>query len=326
MWILETLPNRGDTSPEPRQGHSAVIYKDTLIIFGGRQRGNQRGRSYLNDLWEYNLQSCEWKSMDSAVGSPSPRHNHTAVVYEDSMYIYGGQDERGYCNNLIRFEFASSTFTSVNNPLEHNGRHSHTAVLYQNTMIVFGGRTQMHPATFDNNILVYHFDTGTWTALQKKIPLKPHGRSYHTAVVFEDKLLVHGGYFWDGNEQYFSDLWLFDLQELVWKEILPVGVVPHGRNRHKMVLYNEVEHQYQLFIFGGNFMDGRGDEFLNDAWILSIDTGGETHHYSWQNLSFDREIPCRGHHSMLLYKNSIVVMGGECQRIRFNDVFLFKPD
>ena len=41
----------GDKVPPKRAGHSAVRYKDSMFVFGGKDEENNK----LNDLWEFNL-------------------------------------------------------------------------------------------------------------------------------------------------------------------------------------------------------------------------------------------------------------------------------
>jgi N-acetylneuraminic acid mutarotase len=43
----------GSVSPPKRAGHSAILYGDSMIIFGGKDEENNK----LSDLWEFNLSS-----------------------------------------------------------------------------------------------------------------------------------------------------------------------------------------------------------------------------------------------------------------------------
>ncbi len=47
----EIIQPMGTTLPPKRAGHSAVIFGDSLVIFGGKDEDNNK----LNDLWEFNL-------------------------------------------------------------------------------------------------------------------------------------------------------------------------------------------------------------------------------------------------------------------------------
>jgi len=41
---------------------------------------------------------------------PTPRHSHSAVVYEDSMYVFGGYDGH-YRNDFYRFNFVTGNWS-----------------------------------------------------------------------------------------------------------------------------------------------------------------------------------------------------------------------
>ena len=47
----EFVQSLGDRVPPKRAGHSAIIYKDSMFVFGGKDEDNNK----LNDLWEFNL-------------------------------------------------------------------------------------------------------------------------------------------------------------------------------------------------------------------------------------------------------------------------------
>jgi len=37
--------------------------------------------------------------------APSPRHSHSAVVWKNSLFIFGGSASKGVCAGLHRFDF-----------------------------------------------------------------------------------------------------------------------------------------------------------------------------------------------------------------------------
>ena len=53
-------------------------------------KGGFDGRSRVADLYGFNTNSRIWQAIIPIAGSPpSPRHSHSAVVYQSSMYVYG---------------------------------------------------------------------------------------------------------------------------------------------------------------------------------------------------------------------------------------------
>src|SRR5690606_24937924 len=63
-----------------RFGHTGILYKNNVYIFGGRNFG-----LYLNDLLIYNLDTNTIKRYETNL---NPRIYHKAVLYENEMYIF----------------------------------------------------------------------------------------------------------------------------------------------------------------------------------------------------------------------------------------------
>jgi hypothetical protein len=67
--------------PEPRAGHSASIYKDLLVIFGGKNEENEK----LNDLWAFNFTNLTWEQYQGNLppvdNIPIPRSGHSSSIH-----------------------------------------------------------------------------------------------------------------------------------------------------------------------------------------------------------------------------------------------------
>jgi len=83
------LSNTG--APSPRDRHIAAVYENELFIFGGFD-----GHARVNDMHAFNLETNIWRIVNPPADNfpPSPRHSHTAVVYKESLYCFGGYDGR----------------------------------------------------------------------------------------------------------------------------------------------------------------------------------------------------------------------------------------
>jgi len=91
--------------PSRRFGHSGVVHaaSNRLIIFGGWD-----GRDTLNDLYEYNMETREWRKMETRGISPPHRYRHTAVIYGDNMFVFGGVDKtHSRFNDLQRLDLGT---------------------------------------------------------------------------------------------------------------------------------------------------------------------------------------------------------------------------
>mgnify|MGYP000885029317 CR=1 FL=1 len=86
-----------------RQGHTALEYHKSVIIFGGEKNFNHsmRVRECLNDTRSYNPEKNEWKFHKCMGHILEPRRSHSACIHEKHMLIYGGVSQYGrYLNDI----------------------------------------------------------------------------------------------------------------------------------------------------------------------------------------------------------------------------------
>ena len=115
--------------PISRKGHTAVVYEDRMLVYGGYQ--DMRGS--LGELWEFSfsrdkfiyfltislnnenyfelfLDSHSWKMIHSSRAKksseviPPERHSHTAVVFDQGMWVYGGMTDLAERSDLWRLD------------------------------------------------------------------------------------------------------------------------------------------------------------------------------------------------------------------------------
>ena len=92
-WSL--VDNYGDI-PGVRMGHSASLYKgDKLLVYGGENEH----REYLSDIVILNLKTFHWIQPDVRGPVPKGRARHSAVIYEDKLFIIGGLS--GEANTIL---------------------------------------------------------------------------------------------------------------------------------------------------------------------------------------------------------------------------------
>eukprot|EP00986_Skeletonema_menzelii_P020313 scaffold30816_cov171-Skeletonema_menzelii.AAC.1 len=107
--------------------------------------------------WKLHIQakSCtprvKWELL-SVPPSFQPRHGHTAVAIDDSIFIGGGFSQRRL-NDLWRFDYLSNTWTNLNaSPLgNHPAIHRQAAVLGPWGLLSYGGLKQ-RSGTRTNNV------------------------------------------------------------------------------------------------------------------------------------------------------------------------------
>lgn len=92
-----------------RASHSAASYNDKFYVFGGQDDDNNK----LDDLWEFDTASGQWKQIQIAEGALKPlaRSGHSAVTHGTKMYIFGGILElTKELNDMVVFDFNTMKF------------------------------------------------------------------------------------------------------------------------------------------------------------------------------------------------------------------------
>lgn len=124
--------------PSRRFGHSGVVHEATnrLIVFGGWD-----GRDTLNDLFEYSFVTNEWRKMETKGNSPPHRYRHTAVIFGDNMFVFGGVDKtHSRFNDLQRLDLVTNTWSEVcTTGSIPSSRTFHRAVVVDSKMYLLGG-------------------------------------------------------------------------------------------------------------------------------------------------------------------------------------------
>ena len=75
------------SEPNIRFGHTAVVHKSLMYVFGGWD-----GTETLDHLNAYDLEKNVWLEFQGMKGSIKGRYRHSACATQNSMYIVGGID------------------------------------------------------------------------------------------------------------------------------------------------------------------------------------------------------------------------------------------
>ena len=181
FWQLLSNNN----APSPRDRHVAVVFENSLYVFGGFD-----GLARVNDMHSYDLELNEWRSVVIAAGAPpSPRHSHAAVIYHESMFVFGGYDG-SYRNDFHEFDFSQRIW----HPVQPGGdipraRYRGTCVVSGDAMILHGGHDGSRHL---QDTHVFDFINLTWSSLLTEGPT-PSPRDSHIAVIYKKSMFLYGG-------------------------------------------------------------------------------------------------------------------------------------
>ncbi|RUS22386.1 hypothetical protein BC937DRAFT_89461 [Endogone sp. FLAS-F59071] len=194
--------------PSPRSGHSTVTIGNYLLVFGGIPNTDEKCDE---SLYVLNVSTKQWIRPQIDGNLPLGRFGHSAVVVGSRMFIFGGQVDDHYLNDLIVFDV--------------NTR--------KNSYLIF--------------ILYRHLNTVTSTAPQWDFVVAgneaPAGRRGHISAYHDGKVYIFGGR--DG-EAFYNDLWAYDIQYNAWSQIQATNYIPSPRESAAATIVDDV-----IYVFGG---------------------------------------------------------------------------
>jgi hypothetical protein len=262
-FYWSTPPVVGEV-PMPLRAMTCTAVGKKLVIFGGGD-----GPAYYNDIYVLDTVNFRW-SRPRIVGdkTPSKRRAHTACLYKNGIYVFGGGDGVRALNDIWRLDVSdvnkmSWKLISGPSPSDRSpttsgkdarpkARGYHTANMVGSKLIIFGGSDG---GECFNDVWVYDVDAHIWKAVTIPTTFR---RLSHTATIVGSYLFVIGGH--DGNE-YSNDVLLLNLVTMTWDRRRVYGLPPSGRGYHGTVLYDS-----RLFVIGG--FDG--SEVFGDVWMLEL--------------------------------------------------------
>lgn len=234
--------------PFQRYGHTAVAYKCNVYMWGGRN-----DEMCCNILFCFNTQTLKWSKPQVTGNIPGVRDGHSACIYGQYMYIFGGFEEQinqfscdVHCLNLETMVW--NYIPTTNTPPSY--RDFHSATVMNDRMYIFGGRGDRHSPHHTQNeiycpkLMYLDLKTRKWHT-PNTIGRMPVGRRSHSAFIYNDLLYVFGGY--NGNiDQHFNDLYCFNPQCNRWSLVNTKGKVPRPRRRQVCLVINT-----RMYLFGG---------------------------------------------------------------------------
>jgi len=234
-----------------------------------------------------------------------------------------------------------------------SARYGHSCVVYQKLLLVFGG--------FDGSKRlndVYKYDTIKNVWIQPDVKgEKPDARSSHCAAVIGNiKMFVYGGVI---SGKVTGNMFVLNLGNWTWSEIIPKGTIPKARFNHAAVVlekffyiaggqapmgkfndvhcfdpdtlvWNEIKSGGVEFPHSSSFtMNNIGNrvfvfrgENASDMFVLTLESGDTPTAWSKPVCSGVQPKQIRAGHSAVLYSNKLVVFGGtaETDQIWFLDI------
>ncbi|KAJ6434460.1 hypothetical protein OIU84_018052 [Salix udensis] len=227
---------------------------------------------------------------------PKARYEHGAAIVQDKMYVYGGNHNGRYLNDLHVLDLRSWAWSKVNFKVENESQEGqspakltpcagHSLIPWENKLLSVAGHTKDPSETIQ--VKVFHLQSCTWSTL-KTYGKAPVSRGGQSVTLVGTSLVIFGGQ--DAKKSLLNDLHILDLETMTWDEIDAVGVPPSPRSDHTAAVHAE---RYVL-IFGG----GSHATCFNDLHVLDLQTG-------------EIPTPRAGHAGVTVGENWFIVGGGD---------------
>eukprot|EP01132_Coremiostelium_polycephalum_P005274 gene5274-6567_t len=246
-----------DDSPNLTE-HSSIIYDGKMIIFGG---STGVPPSYSKETYIVDLEKKRINLFQTMGDKPSPRSAHVAVLFKDSMYIFGGWNSTETYGDFYKLNLLTGNWSTV----EQHGdipfpRRAHCGVLFNEELYIFGGYDNRKDPNSFNILYKFSFKTNHWKIIECNGDI-PSGRSRASMIEYNSKIYLIGG--WNRHD-YFADIYKFDIENSTWKKIdsnLDKIVVSLGQN-------SVFVHNSRIGIFGGYIPKLQSSS--NDLFVIRI--------------------------------------------------------
>ena len=205
----------------------------------------------------------------------SGRSGHQAVVFQNKLWVMGGNSIDGGYRNDVWSSVDGTTWVLETAGAGWSGRFSHQAVAFDNKLWVMGGSD----GSLRNDVWS-SVDGTTW--VQETANAGWSGRGRHQAVVFQNKLWVMGG----SGTGYRNDVWS-SVDGVTWvQETANAGWSP--RRYHQTVVF-----QNRLLVMGGYDGSRHNDVWSSvdgKTWVLETAGAGWSPRFSYQAVVFQNRL------------------------------------
>lgn len=268
-YLLDT-----DGCPSPRVGHASLTLGNAFIVFGGDTKIEEADE--LDDnLYLLNTTSLKWTVANPLGQRPSGRYGHTVSTIGSVLYVFGGQLDDYFFDDLVCYDLTTLQSSSSQwNFIQPNSRSppprtNHTTITYQDKLYLFGGTDGK---LWYSDTWVYDPAENTWTALECAgfIPAPCEG---HSATIVGDIMYVFGGRSAEGKD--LGTLSALKIPARKWFSFQNMGPGPTPRSGHSMTAFGG----HKILIMGGESPDldpqnpdGYSNDYESTNLVYVLDT------------------------------------------------------
>jgi len=275
--------------------HTSIIFDNKIWGIGGADAMGATSVNNHNDLW-YSIDGIDWTQATAKANFPQ-RHYHTSVVFNNKMWVIGGDASNFWSDKNVKNDVWYSTdgiaWTQAPPNNVFSSRGGHTSAIFDNKIWVIGGYDSLSQL---KNDVWYSTDGIDWTQATAQTNFSP--RWGHTSVVFDNKIWVIGGSDTSLNQK--NDVW-YSTNGIDWTQATTQANFP-PRHGHTSVVFDN-----KIWVIGGAAGSSGPSSYdtniKNDVWysINGID---------WVKATAAADFSSRCGQTSGVFLNKIWVMGG----------------
>ena len=318
--------------PEGREQFSVFLKNNNKLYVCGGLTMNILEMS----LWCLNLEGLEWNKIIQKDHSHN-RFGHTATVFQNKIYFFGGRTKNESGFSFQDFEIFSITegvyykpnFGKINNP---QTRRNHIAELINEHILIHGGITENNEILNDCYILnlsllkwykaninkmrpgpkLYGHTSSLVIPRQHLLSKKLTIYTYPDTEVVNCRIKQKGLYIFGGKSKeeggLSNKLWILLIGQKILEWVLPEtkGKPPSPRYNHSMSFY---ERGNFIIIHGGRNDIMSKTSALDDTFVLDLEF------FEWYSVELysnlkDFKILSRCGHKSVIFNNKLIIFGG----------------
>ncbi|KAF9772015.1 hypothetical protein IL306_010331 [Fusarium sp. DS 682] len=243
LWMIEAGGNMAcyplattAEGPGPRVGHSSLLVGNAFIVYGGDTKIDEA--DVLDEtLYLLNTSTRQWSRALPAGPRPSGRYGHSLNILGSKIYVFGGQVEGLFMNDLSAFDLNQLQMPNnrweilvqgETSPKMPAARTNHTMITFNDKMYLFGGTNGFQ---WFNDVWCYDPAVNKWSQFDC-IGYIPAPREGHAAALVDDVMYVFGGRTEEGTD--LGDLAAFRISSRRWYTFQNMGPSPSPRSGHSM--------------------------------------------------------------------------------------------
>ncbi|KAG2173686.1 hypothetical protein INT43_005106 [Umbelopsis isabellina] len=217
-------------------------------------------------LYILNLANKQWTHVRMEGRLPRGRTGHSAILHGMNMYIWGGESDGVYFQELLHFDLTALNTAPRWRALQSQNegpcaRAHHVSAVCNNKLYIFSGTDGRN---VHNDIWSFDLNTGYWEQIAA-LGYIPAAREGASSAVVDDVLYIFGGRAGDG--QLLGDLRVFNnftsKQDKRWYMFQNMGPSPSPRAGHTMTAVKD-----KVLVLGGEPANGIKSEDASMIYIL----------------------------------------------------------